>query len=311
MSVTVQAAANWTAASIPDQTGRVAVITGANTGIGLETAKALAGHGATVVLACRDPKKAQEAQAAVAAASPRGEASVVRLDLASLASVRDAAQQIGEQYQSVDLLINNAGLMWPPQGYTADGFELQFGVNHLGHFALTGLLLDRLGGDGARVVTVSSVGHRRGQIDLADPDFRERKYNRTAAYGQSKLANLLFAYELQRRLTAAGAPLASLAAHPGMASTELYRDTGGPTGMIVTVVLKLSGHPVDQAALPSLRAATDPSAAGGQYYGPGGRGETRGFPVVVQSSTLSNDTELAKRLWAKSEELTGVTYSFN
>ena len=311
MSAAVGTNTSWTVTDIPDLHGRVALVTGANSGIGFETAKALAGHGATVVLACRDADKAVTATERIGAQVPGADLRTVRLDLASLGSVRAAAEQIHSSYQGIDLLINNAGLMWPPQGLTEDGFEIQLGTNHLGHFALTGLLLDLLTAPGSRVVTVSSVGHKRGTVDFDDLQFQRRKYNRSAAYGQSKLANLLFAYELQRRLAAAGSPTVSLAAHPGMAATPLMRHVTGPTGLIVSVVLKLSGQrSVEEAALPTLRAATDPAATGGQYYGPDGRGESRGLPTLVASNTLSNDAELQRRLWQESEKLTGVTYKF-
>ena len=214
----------WTVADVPDQSGRVAVVTGANSGIGFEAAMVLARHGAHTVLACRNAGRAEDALTRLSAAVPEAAVSVVRLDLASLASMRAAADQLLATHDRLDLLINNAGLMWPPYGKTADGFELQFGTNHLGHFAFTGLVLEAmLPVAGSRVVTVSSTGHRTGRINFADLQ-SERRYGRMAAYAQSKLANLMFTYELQRRLHDAGAPTAALAAHPGVAFTELTRN---------------------------------------------------------------------------------------
>jgi NAD(P)-dependent dehydrogenase (short-subunit alcohol dehydrogenase family) len=298
----------WTVADVPGQTGRTAVVTGANSGIGFEVAMVLAQHGADTVLACRDPGKAEDAAARVSAAAPGATVSVVRLDLASLESVRAAADQILATHQRVDLLINNAGLMWPPYGKTADGFELQFGTNHLGHFALTGLLLGAmLPVPGSRVVTVSSNGHRAGRIDFADLQ-SERHYGRMSAYAQSKLANLMFTYELQRRLAAAGAPAAALAAHPGVAFTGLARYLPGVLQSAYPVVGGLFTQSAAMGALPVLRAATDPAAAGGEYYGPAGWAQAKGYPVRVSSTAMSRDQAAQRRLWAESERLTGVTY---
>jgi len=228
---------------------------------------------------------------------------VVRLDLASLASVREAAEEIRAGHGRLDLLVSNAGVMIPPYGTTADGFELQFGINHLGHFALAGLLLDRLlAVPGSRVVTVASLAHRAGRINFADLQ-SQRRYRRQAAYGQSKLANLLFTYELQRRL--AGAGTAALAAHPGWARTELNRH--GPAWMRTGSRLPPS-QGAAAGALPTLRAATDPAAAGGEYYGPSGPFELRGAPRRVSSSRRSHDGQAQQRLWQESMRLTGITY---
>ncbi|WP_375432889.1 SDR family NAD(P)-dependent oxidoreductase [uncultured Friedmanniella sp.] len=298
----------WTDADIPDQTGRVAVVTGANTGIGLTTARALAAHGATVVLAVRDVTKGAAAVAQIVAAVPTADVSVQQLDLGSLASIRAAAEALRSAHPTIDLLINNAGVMYPPLSRTADGFELQLGTNHFGHFALTGLLLDGLlAAPGSRVVTVSSVGHRiRAAIHFDDLQ-SERSYDRTAAYGQAKLANLMFTYELQRRLAATGAGTTALAAHPGVAATELGRNSPGALRAALRLLTPLLQTP-EMGALPTLRAATDPTATGGQYYGPNGLGEARGYPVVVRSSPQSYDTALQSRLWAVSEELTDVRF---
>jgi NAD(P)-dependent dehydrogenase (short-subunit alcohol dehydrogenase family) len=293
---------------VPDQAGRTAVVTGANSGIGFEAAVVLAKRGADTVLACRDTGKAGAAADRLAAAAPGASVSVVRLDLASLESVRAAADQILDACPRVDLLINNAGLMWPGYGTTADGFELQFGTNHLGHFALTGLLLEAmLPVPGSRVVTVSSTGHRTGRIDFADLQ-SERHYGRMAAYAQSKLANLMFTYELQRRLSAAGAPTAALAAHPGVAFTELTRSLPGVIQSANHAIGGLFTQSAAMGALPTLRAATDPAAAGGEYYGPSGLAQVKGYPVRVSSSARSRDQATQQRLWAESERLTGVTY---
>ena len=310
MSDTGQAAAGepkatWRESDVPEQAGRTALVTGANSGIGFETARVLAERGAAVVLACRDPGKASAAAARIAAAAPRASLSVVRLDLASLASIRAAAEELRAGHDRLDLVINNAGLMMPPYGRTEDGFELQFGTNHLGHFALTGLLLDRMMAvPGSRVVTLSSNGHRMGRIDFGNLQW-EHGYRRPAAYGRSKLANLLFTYELQRRLAAAGAATAALAAHPGTSRTELTRHLPGWMRAGALVVPNQSSA---MGALPTLRAATDPGAQGGEYYGPAGFGEFTGPARRVQSSARSRDGEAARRLWDESERLTEVTY---
>jgi NAD(P)-dependent dehydrogenase (short-subunit alcohol dehydrogenase family) len=237
---------------------------------------------------------------------------VVGLDLASLASVGGAAERIRSRYPRLDLLINNAGLMMPPFGRTRDGFELQVGTNHLGHFALTGLLLDRLlATPESRIVTVSSFGHRPGRIDLDDLSFDRRRYRRSAAYGQSKLANIMFTYELQRRLAAAGSKTSALAVEPGATPTELQRHAAGATRLIGDALMRVLGQPDAAAgALPTLRAATDPAAKGGEYYAPDGFLAWRGHPVAARSSARSRDTEVQHRLWAESERLTGVSYQF-
>jgi NAD(P)-dependent dehydrogenase (short-subunit alcohol dehydrogenase family) len=297
----------WTTANIPDQTGRTAVITGANTGLGYETAAALAAKGAQVVLAVRNLDKGKDAADRIAAASPGAQVQLQELDLTSLESVRAAAEQLKANYDAVDLLINNAGVMMTPKSTTKDGFELQFGTNHLGHFAFTGLLLDRvLATPGSRVVTVSSTAHRFVRGIRFDDLQWERDYSRARAYGQSKLANLMFTYELQRRL--AGTNSIAVAAHPGGANTELGRNTPAPIRIVFDVLGPLLIQGADMGALPTLRAATDPGVLGGQYFGPDGFGEQRGHPKVVASTQASHDTEAQRRLWAVSEELTGVVY---
>jgi NAD(P)-dependent dehydrogenase (short-subunit alcohol dehydrogenase family) len=299
----------WTADAVPDLKGRTAIVTGANTGLGLETAKVLAAHGATVVLAVRNLDKGKEAVEAITALSPAADVSLQHLDLSSLDSVRGAAGELRAAHDRIDVLVNNAGVMWTPKGTTADGFELQFGTNHLGHFALTGLLLDRLlPVEGSRVVTVSSVGHRiRADIHFADLQW-ERRYERVAAYGQSKLANLLFTYELQRRLAAAAAPTIAVAAHPGGSNTELVRNSPPFMRALNSAFGALFMQSPAMGALPILRAATDPAVQGGEYYGPSGPGEVRGHPKLVRSSARSHDAEIQRRLWEVSTELTGVAY---
>jgi NAD(P)-dependent dehydrogenase (short-subunit alcohol dehydrogenase family) len=300
--------ARWTETDVPDQAGRTAVITGANTGIGFEVARVLAARGARVILACRDLGKASDAAAGISA-PPGAGVGAVRLDLASLASVRKAAEELHSQCGQIDLIVNNAGVMMPPYGMTTDGFELQIGINHLGHFALTGLLLDRLAGvPGARVVTVSSNAHKSGRIAFDDLQSR-RGYTRTAGYCQSKLANLMFTYELQRRLAAAGAQAVALAAHPGMTKTHLGRYLSAVMRAYYVVAERPLGHSAARGALPVLRAATDASARGGEYYGPGGWHEERGFPRLVEPSASARDEGAQRRLWQESERLTGVSYA--
>lgn len=297
----------WTVADMPDQSGRTAIVTGANSGLGYDTAAALAGAGAAVVLAVRNLDKGREAVEGIKRSSPDAVVSLQELDLSSLDSVRRAADELRAAHPRIDLLINNAGVMYvPSRETTKDGFEMQFGTNHLGHFALTGLLLDNLRSvDGSRIVTVSSVGHRiMARIRFEDPHF-ETGYNRIQAYGQSKLANLLFTYELQRRLAAGGAPTIAAAAHPGFSDTELMRYI--PV-FVPDIVWKIFTQPADKGALPTLRAATDPGVQGGQYYGPDGIGEVKGHPKLVASSAQSHDEDIQRRLWTMSEELTGVTY---
>lgn len=302
-------ASRWTAADVPDQTGRIAVITGANSGIGYEAAAVLAARGAHVVMAVRNLDKGAAARDRIVAASPGAEVTLQELDLTSLDSVSVAAEALRSTYPRIDLLVNNAGVMWTPKETTKDGFELQFGTNHLGHFALTGLLLDHLlAVPGSRVVVVSSLAHKLlADIHLDDLQW-ERRYSRIAAYGQSKLANLLFAYELQRRLALRDEPTIAVAAHPGGSYTELARNVPTILHPAYRIVGPLVFQSAAMGALPTLRAATDPDVQGGQYYGPDGIGEQRGNPKLVQSSPRSHDPELQRRLWTVSEELTGVTF---
>jgi NAD(P)-dependent dehydrogenase (short-subunit alcohol dehydrogenase family) len=299
----------WTDRDVPRQDNRVAIVTGGNSGIGLEAARVLAERGATVVLAVRDVDKGKQVAARIADRTPGAKLSVQPLDLGSLESVRAAADELRETYPAIDLLINNAGLMYTPRQKTRDGFDMQFGVNHLGHYAFTGRLLDRLlPVPGSRVVTVSSYGHRiRADIHFDDLQF-DRSYDRVAAYGQSKLANLMFTYELQRRLAEHGSNTIAVAAHPGNARTDLARSLPRLVRAVMTALMPLIAQPAAMGALPTLRAATDPAVLGGQYYGPKGMGGTRGYPQVVGSSAKSHDVALQQRLWEVSEQLTDVKF---
>ncbi|MFI0352623.1 oxidoreductase [Actinomadura sp. 9N407] len=301
--------AKWTVADVPDQTGTIAVVTGSNGGLGFVQARELARAGARTVLACRDDRRGERAADRIRAAVPAAEVDVLRLDLADLASVRAFAEEFGERHDGLDLLVNNAGVAVLPHRETADGFEMQFGTNHLGHFALTGLLLDRLlARPRPRVVTVSSGLHHRGRVDFDDLN-AERGYDKWRAYHQSKLANLLFAYELRRRVPA----LRSVAAHPGFAATDLQlagpRMSGNPLMTLVRkVTITLFAQSGEKGALPPLYAATVPDLPGGSFVGPDGRSEARGHPTLVRSSPASKDEETARRLWDVSEKLTGVHY---
>lgn len=286
----------WTAEDVVDQTGRTFVVTGANSGLGEVVARALGKAGADVVLACRDTTKADVVTAEI------GSNAVVRkLDLSDLSSVRAFA----DATDKVDVLVNNAGVMAVPFRRTVDGFEMQIGTNHLGHFALTGLLKDKLTD---RVVTMSSALHQLGTVDLDDLNFERRKYNRWLAYGQSKLANLLFTYELQRRLAASGSPLKALASHPGYASTNLQGHTESIQDKLMGIGNSIFAQSAEMGALPELWAATAPDAFGGSYIGPDGPFEQRGYPKVVGSNKKSHDTRTAAGLWNLSEKLTGVSY---
>jgi len=306
----------WTADDIPDQSGRTALVTGANSGLGLQTTKALASAGATVLMGCRNAEKARAARGEVVRDVPGADLEIVELDLGDLSSVERAAGEVAARDGSLDLLVNNAGVMAPPRRETADGFELQFGTNHLGHFALTGRLMDKLlAADAPRVVSVSSVAHRQGKMDFDDLNW-EQSYSRWPAYGRSKLANLLFIAELSRRAAEADSDLIAAASHPGYSATNLQSagpGMGGPAAFVLVPFMKvgnlLLAQSEAQGALPSLYAATAPDVAGGEYFGPDGIAESRGNPHRVGRSGRASNTEDAKRLWDASEELTGVRYS--
>ena len=289
----------WTPKDLPNLDGRTALITGATSGIGHAAAIELARAGARVVLAVRNTERGGE----IASALGNG-AEARKLDLTDLASVRAFADDWDEP---IDVLINNAGVMAVPEGRTKDGFETQIGTNHLGHFALTGLLLEHVGD---RVVQIASGAHRMGKIDLADLNWERRSYRRWPAYGQSKLANLLFVLELQRRLAEAGSPVRAVAAHPGYAATELQSRTGNPVqNGLMAIGNKLFAQSGEQGAWPTLFAATE-ELPGGAYIGPDGRGEMRGHPTLASRSSAAEDEETARALWALSEQLTGVRYAF-
>jgi NAD(P)-dependent dehydrogenase (short-subunit alcohol dehydrogenase family) len=305
--------AKWDSDQMPDQRGRTAVVTGANSGLGLATARELARHGATVVLACRNLDKGAQAEREIETAVPGASVELSPLDLGALASVESFADRFRASHGSggLDLLINNAGVMAPPRSETADGFELQFGTNVLGHFALTCRLIDLMEGrPDARVVTLSSNAHKIGKINFDDLQGK-RHYRRWGAYGQSKLADLMLALELDRRLRAAGSTLKSVAAHPGYAATNL-QFAAPPT--IDRVVMRVSNallaQSADMGALPSLYAATFPDLPGGSYIGPDGIGEQRGHPHLVNPNKAARDPQAAARLWQVCEDLTDVHFQF-
>jgi NAD(P)-dependent dehydrogenase (short-subunit alcohol dehydrogenase family) len=302
----------WTSEEIPSQAGRTAVVTGANSGLGLVTARELARHGASVVLACRDTAKGERALREIEAAAPDARLQVSELDLGDLSSIESFAGRVRSAHGEggLDLLINNAGVMAPPRRETRDGFELQLGTNHLGHFALTARLIEQMQGrPDARVVTLSSNAHKTGRIDFGDLQ-RERRYTRWGAYGQSKLANLMFALELDRRLRAAGSTVKSVAAHPGYAATNLQSAAAPAADRLVMKLTNLIlAQSVEMGALPTLYAATVPGLEGGSYVGPDGIGEFRGHPHLATPNGAARDEQLAARLWDVSEELTGVRFA--
>ena len=295
---------HWTAKDIPDLSGKVTIITGANSGIGYDTARELAKKNATVIMACRNTEKGEAAAHSIVNEYPQAMVIVKQLDLSDLASVNSFAQEFHSEYDRLDMLINNAGVMAIPYEKTADGFERQFGTNHLGHFALTGLLLDLLlSTENSRVVTVSSTGHRTGRINFEDLN-SEESYSKWGAYGQSKLANLLFAYELQRSLAAVGSTTISAAAHPGYTATNLQ------SGTFFKFLNPVFGQEQEMGALPTLYAATSPHVNGGDYIGPDGFMEQRGYPKKVRSNGSSHDEATARKLWQVSEKMTGVNFDF-
>ncbi|HEX3678097.1 MAG TPA: oxidoreductase [Galbitalea sp.] len=301
----------WTAADIPDQSGKVAVITGANSGLGYHTALELARRGARVVVASRSDVRGKEAVARIIAEVPDSDLDLRSLDLANLANIRTFADGVASSYPSIDLLINNAGVMAIPRSTTVDGFEMQFGTNHLGHFALTGHLLPNLlGTPGARIVTVSSTAHKPGHINFDDL-MAEQRYRKWNVYSNTKLANLLFTYELQRKLAAAGSSVIAVAAHPGTSATNLVT-VSAQDNLIKRIVMPAGARLISQSAakgaLPQLYAATAADVQGGEYFGPNGIAESFGYPKRVDSIPESKDLEVAARLWSVSEDLTGVTY---
>jgi NAD(P)-dependent dehydrogenase (short-subunit alcohol dehydrogenase family) len=301
----------WSEADIGDQSGRVALVTGANSGLGFETARALAQHGAHVVLGCRNPQRAAEAAARIDALSPRGTVEILPIDMGDLTVIDAAASDFVARHDRLDLLINNAGIALVPRSTTPQGFESQFGVNHLGPFALTARLLPTLlRTDGSRVVAITSYMHRLGRMSFADLH-GERRYSASGAYTQSKLANLLFTTELDRRLRAVGATTIAVAAHPGLTATTLGHDSASPLGRLLNGLRPILRHvmqdPAD-GALPTLRAATDAAAAGNDLYGPYGRLESSGSAHTVSRSALSRDEHAAQKLWQLSVAATGADF---
>jgi NAD(P)-dependent dehydrogenase (short-subunit alcohol dehydrogenase family) len=294
----------WTAAQIPELPDTLALVTGANSGLGLEAARMLARRGATVVMACRSAARAEQAKASILAEHPRNAPIVLSLDLADLTDVRRFADEFAQRWDRLDLLINNAGVMMPPASQTAQGFELQFGVNHLGHFALTGLLLPQLRAAArARVVNVSSQAHRQGRMNFDDLDFQARRYDRLAAYGQSKLANLLFTFEAARRFAAAGLDVLVAAAHPGWTRTNLQQHWG-----LANLLNPLLGMAPEKGVLGIMRAATDGDVRSGDYFGPRGIYQMWGYPKRVGTTRAARNEADAARLWEVSELRTGVRY---
>ncbi|MEO6394194.1 MAG: SDR family NAD(P)-dependent oxidoreductase [Pyrinomonadaceae bacterium] len=294
----------WNAENIPDQSGRIAIVTGSSSGIGFEAARVLANKKATVIIAVRNLKKGYVAVEKIRAQNSDAKVEVMQLDLADLSSVEEFATEFAGKYSRLDLLINNAGVMIPPYSKTVNGFELQFGTNHLGHFALTARLLPILNQTaGARIVNVSSGAHKQGKLDFDDLNWEKRKYSAWRAYGASKIANLYFTYELDRKLKANGSKTIVTAAHPGWTATELQRHTG-----VVEALNSVFAQGISMGALPTLRAAVEPGLKGGEYFGPNGFMEMRGNPVPVPSNALSHDGSIARQLWEYSLDATGVRF---
>jgi NAD(P)-dependent dehydrogenase (short-subunit alcohol dehydrogenase family) len=301
----------WTSVDIPDLMGKIVIVTGANSGIGYEAAREFTRKGAEVIVASRDPIKAGRAILNIKEEIPGAKLEFIEINLANLESIRKFAEEFKSNYDKLDILLNNAGIMLMPFGKTVDGFENTVGTNHLGHFALTGLLMDRLSiTPGARVVNVASNAHYAGEMDFNNLLFENKLgYTPMKAYSRSKLANLLFTYELQRRFQSKGYDVIAVAAHPGISATSLANHLFlNLISWLIQPVMKLVFQSSAMGALPSLRAAVDPEALGGQYYGPDGKGEKSGYPIVVSSNEASRDLQDAKTLWLMSEQLTGISY---
>ena len=298
----------WNSTHIPSQQGKIVVITGSNSGLGFEAARVLSKKGGTIVMAVRSLEKGNAAVAKIVQENPDAKLECIQLDLSDLESVNEFAKEFKQKYNRLDILINNAGVMWPPKKeLTKQGFESQFGINHLGHFALTGLLLRTLmDTPNSRVVTQSSLAHTMCEGSFFNDINWEKSYSKTKAYAQSKFSNLLFTYELNRKLNAKGISTIAVAAHPGVTGTNLFRSTN----KIMERSSKFIGQKVEMGTLPLLRAATEEKLAGGEYFGPAGFMGLAGYPKLVKSSKISHDKQLAKRLWEISEKLTGVVYNF-
>jgi NAD(P)-dependent dehydrogenase (short-subunit alcohol dehydrogenase family) len=304
---------NWTFNNIPNLTGKTVIITGGNSGLGFEAVKALSRNNGEVILASRSVERGEQAKEAIQSEYPQANIEVRELDLADIDSIKEFTSEFYKTHRKLDVLLNNAGVMWCPYNKTKDGFESQMGTNHLGHFALTGLLLDALKEAGnARVVTVSSMGHRNAELDLDNFMFEKGGYKPTLAYYNSKLANLHFTYELQRKFDEHELDIISVAAHPGGSATNLARHIEKDLRFrLLKPLFYLMAQSAAMGTLPQVRASVDPDVSGGEYHGPGGFNEMRGHPVLVQSSEASHDREAAKRLWEMSEELTNVTFNFD
>jgi NAD(P)-dependent dehydrogenase (short-subunit alcohol dehydrogenase family) len=297
----------WDSRDIPDQKKRSAIVTGASSGIGYETARVLAEKNAKVIIAVRNIQKGNAAAEKILSQHPKTDIDVMELDLASLKSVRKFADEFKKRYDQLDLLINNAGVMIPPYTKTADGFELQFGTNHLGHFALTGLLLDLIKAKpGSRIVNLASSAHKYGKLDFNDLNWEKRRYKKMRAYGDSKIANLYFTYELQKRLEKNGGKTIVIASHPGWTATELQRYS-----RLISFLNNYFAQNIKMGALPTLYAAVGEDVKGSDYYGPSRLREMRGYSKKVESNKLSHNEEIAEKLWDVSEELTGVKFNFN
>ena len=301
----------WSEKDIPDLTGKIIIITGANNGLGLENTKEFARKNATIIMACRNMTKGQNAIAKVTKEIPQAKVELMELDLANLSSVKQFVTSFKKKYSKLDILLNNAGIMMVPYRKTVDGFESQIGTNHLGHFALTALLFDVLyQTPGSRIINVSSDAHNFGKMDWNDFMF-ENNYGRVKAYGRSKLANLLFTYEMDRRFKAKDIPILSLASHPGTANTGLGDHLFGPVKFILKpIVFLIIAQSAYKGSLPSARAAVDPNVQGGEYFGPKGifGTQTRGSPAIIHSNERSYNLEDAKKLWEVSEQLTGIEF---
>ncbi|MCF8381605.1 MAG: SDR family NAD(P)-dependent oxidoreductase [Bacteroidales bacterium] len=302
---------NWTIQNIPDLKGKTIIVTGGNSGIGFEAVKEFSTKGAEVISACRNIQKGEQAKAEILVVHPKAKIEVMALDLMDLESIRKFAESFKSKYKKIDVLLNNAGIMMNPYTLTKDGFESQLGTNHLGHFALTGLLIDLIKSTpNSRIVNISSMAHKMGKMNFNNLLFENGKgYTRIKAYGQSKLANLLFTYELQRRLRAANSSSIAVAAHPGISDTNLGRhfENMWLVKIMMPLYLKMV-QKADMGALPGIRASVDPNVKGGEYYGPDGKGERTGYPVLVESTPASHNIEDAKKLWEVSEKLTGVKF---